>query len=577
MSEHNEFQSPENSNSNNSEEENKAFKELRNLLVGPEKTQIDNINKKLEFIKVNEEELSHALPQAVVLSTKKDNNLTKALTPAVEEVIDYSIKKNPKKLADAIFPIIGPAIRKAISNALSELTQSVNQSLEHSFNLKWRLEALRTGKPFSEIVLSNSLLYRVEQVFLIHEKTGIPLQHVVLGQLKTQDSDLVSGMLKAIQDFVEDSFGAQEGDELESFKVGDLSIWLEEGPGAIIAAVIRGNAPHEYRNILKEALENIHLEFGNELESFNGDASIFDESRPYLEACLISKSQQSEKESSSLPLILLFAILIPILVWSAFKIHKNIIWSDYINSIRSEPGMVITDYGRKSGKYFITGLKDPLAADPNKILSKSKLKPENVISKWEPYLSFNPDLIIKRVSKKFDIPKTVTINYNDGILYGSGNASKNWVENVSKGALNVPGVYEIDFNKINTLNPEEIKALINKIENANIYFDSGSYRIKPSQRRILRETINYFHNLTGLLTPDKNKLDLQIFGSTDNIGTYEENYNLSIRRAENIKNFIIENGINLNSIKIVGIDEADNLLHNSASDRRVYFKINMSN
>ena len=41
--------------------------------------------------------------------------------------------------------------------------------------LKWRVESIRTGRPFAEIVLMHSLLYRVEQVFLIHRETGLVL------------------------------------------------------------------------------------------------------------------------------------------------------------------------------------------------------------------------------------------------------------------------------------------------------------------------------------------------------------------------------------------------------------------
>ena len=76
---------------------------------------------------------------------------------------------------------MGPAIRRAIAEALRAMVDSFNQVLQHSLSaraLRWRVEAWRTGRPFAEVVLSHSLVYRVEQVFLVHRDTGLLLQHV---------------------------------------------------------------------------------------------------------------------------------------------------------------------------------------------------------------------------------------------------------------------------------------------------------------------------------------------------------------------------------------------------------------
>jgi len=150
---------------------------------------------------------------------------------------------------------MGPAIRKAISSALSGMIESFNQTLSYSVSvrgLRWRLEALRTGKSFAEVVLMHTLLYRVEQVFLIHKKTGLLLQHVSAVPGAVQDADMVSGMLTAIQDFVHDSFSSRRSDELETLQVGDLTVWIEQGPLAILAGVIRGNAPSDVPRSLRK-------------------------------------------------------------------------------------------------------------------------------------------------------------------------------------------------------------------------------------------------------------------------------------------------------------------------------------
>ena len=60
---------------------------------------------------------------------------------------------------------------------------------------------------------------------------------------EVQDADMVSGMLTAIRDFVGDSFKVSEDEGLEALKVGELSVWIEQGPQAVLAAVMRGSAP----------------------------------------------------------------------------------------------------------------------------------------------------------------------------------------------------------------------------------------------------------------------------------------------------------------------------------------------
>ena len=165
------------------------------------------------------------------------------------------MRKDPKPLADAIFPIMGPAIRKSIAAALSGMVQSLNQTLSYSLSaqgLKWRWEALRTGKSFSEVVLLHTLRYRVEQVFLIHRETGLLLRHLSAGASVVQDADMVSGMLTAIQDFVKDSFTVGQGDQLQTMQLVDLTVWIEQGPLAILAGAIRGTAPQELREVFRK-------------------------------------------------------------------------------------------------------------------------------------------------------------------------------------------------------------------------------------------------------------------------------------------------------------------------------------
>src|ERR1700677_3956170 len=203
----NETGDPSRAGEGNGSEQPDDLEKLRHLLLAPERKQIDELRLRLGM-EAQTEMISQALPQAMRLSSARDEQLSKAITPAVESALKESVKRDPTVLTDAVFPIIGPAIRKAITEAFEKMMQSLNQTMEHSLSvqgLKWRIEAFRTGKSFAEVVLLRTLIYRVEQVFLIHKETGLLLLHVEADNISVTDTDMVSGMLTAIRDFGHDA------------------------------------------------------------------------------------------------------------------------------------------------------------------------------------------------------------------------------------------------------------------------------------------------------------------------------------------------------------------------------------
>src|SRR5580692_9012266 len=259
---------------------NHAYEELRHLIVAPEQEGIATIQERLDNLEKRTADVSVVVAEAIQMRREKGDDLAlaAALAPTIQETLRESVRRDPHVLADALFPVMGPAIRKSIAETLRGMLESFNEALEHSLSwrgIKWRIEGFRTGKPFAEIVLMHSLLYRVEQVFLIHRETGLVLNHVVAPSAPAQDAAMVAGLLSAIQQFARDSFQPGQTENLDSLNVGELEVWIEEGPDAVLAAVIRGHAPADYRLTMKEALEEIQQRYSSALENFKGDANPF--------------------------------------------------------------------------------------------------------------------------------------------------------------------------------------------------------------------------------------------------------------------------------------------------------------
>lgn len=107
-----------------------------------------------------------------------------------------------------------------------------------------------------------------------------------------------------------------------------------------------------------------------------------------------------------------------------------------------------------------------------------------------------------------------------------------------------------------------------------IEFDLNSDRILPSNTPILNNAVNYINSSEGSYT---------VIGGTDTRGTNEYNQKLSERRANNVKNYLIQNGVNSGKLDAVGRGET-NLKYpecepatkcpewKNRANRRVYFE-----
>jgi outer membrane protein OmpA-like peptidoglycan-associated protein len=521
------------------------LKELRRLLFVPEEAQVSKIQERLDDPEIHAEDVSSVLPDAIRIGTARDDKLARSLQPTVEDAILTSVRRDPQVLVDALFPVMGPAIRKAISSALASMLESFNETLERSFSaqgVRWRLEAWRTGKPLAEVILLRTLVYRVEQVFLIHRKTGLLLQHVSAIPRRDEDADMIAGMLTAIRDFVHDSFGGREGDSLDTFQVGELSVWVEPGPLAAIAAVIRGNAPKDLRGVFTDAIERIHREQAVALDAFEGDAAPFERSLPLLEACL--KGERRKRADRTIEgrtgravrflRVAAAVLLVAVAAWGVASYRRNQRWNAYLGRLASEPGIVVTTSGRRGGKYFVNGLRDPLAADPVAMLAASRFSARKVASDWSPYQALAPEIIAKRARTVLDAPASVALAVRDGALVATGSASGPWIAEARARARAIAGISRYDDAGLADADSTRLEALRRRIEERVLLFPRGSSELPPAESAKLRDTTADVGEVARLATALDRSVRIEVIGRGDSVGTEETNLALSRRRAERI-------------------------------------------
>lgn len=489
-----------------------ALARLRGIILGRERDAIRRIEQKLED--------------------------PEGLSPIVERALTASVRRDPKPLADALFPVMGPAIRRAISQALAGMMQSVNQALEHTFSLRglaWRWEAIRTGTSFAEVVLRHSLLYRVEQVFLVHRESGLLLQHVTAPSTAAQPPDMVAGMLTAIQDFTRDSFGVDQEEMLETMQVGELTVWVEQGARTLLAAVIRGHAPFEFRAEMQRAIEAIEGEHATELARFQGDASPFLRSRPRLDGLLLMEAREPDRRTPwrTYGLLAVAVILAAVLLVPRFMRERR--WHAYLDRLRDEPGVIVTDAGRQDGHYVVRGLRDPQARDPMTLLADQKLGAGEVTGRWEPYVALLPQFILSRATRALAPPPTIGLRLVADTLVATGVAPEAWFTRASALAPALAGVGTLSLERRQPRELPQILPLVSAVEAHRVLFPTGVSLLDSTASTEAAAIAADVARLDSVARGLGLTLRLTVIGSADDQGNADANERLRMERADALR------------------------------------------
>ncbi|UCG87154.1 MAG: OmpA family protein [Gemmatimonadota bacterium] len=536
------------------------FSALRELLIGDEKRVLEELQRRIAALETPEE-LAAMLPDAVALRTAQDKKLARALSPTIDEAISEAVQRNPQQITQAIFPIIGPAIRKAIAETMAGFVNTLNRAIEHSLSfrgLRWRIEAWRSGVPYAQVVIKHALVYRVEQLFLIHRETGLPLTHVAQKDLDSQDADLVSGMLTAIRDFVSDSFDAGSEAGLRTFTVGEVTVLVEAGPRALLAAIVRGQHPAEFIDRLQGTLETIHLQFATALNQFNGDAAPFEATVPLLEACLDTVLTTDRPGIRRGKLRIAWGIAFAILALLAvLAIRSSRRWNRALESIEHEPGIILVEANRGFRRPQLRGMRDPLAANPMMLLAQMGVDSSRVNAVWEPYLSFDSSIVIARARTLLDPPPSLELELRDNVMLASGTAPADWLARSSRLATQIPGVEGLDLSAVTLSVPNDLRDLASQIEQRRILFNVGSAVLAATARNIAAEVADSFRHLQQLSGDALYYATLNILGRTDTTGSNETNRVLSQERARNVVALLASLGIAEDMMSGVGIGTTD--------------------
>lgn len=210
-------------------------------------------------------------------------DMVDALHPIIAETIRTNVSESREQMIEALYPITGELVQRSVTEAMREFARRIDQQMRTTFSVQsmiQRVQAQMQGVSEAELAMRRSLPFQVERLFFVHRESGILLHHLLpadeahptaLAATSVDDSDLISGMLTAIQDFVQDALGRGEEGQLDAIQYGNQQILIETARYTYIAIVVRGIEPSGLRAAMRSCAYEIERDHAAALRAFDGD------------------------------------------------------------------------------------------------------------------------------------------------------------------------------------------------------------------------------------------------------------------------------------------------------------------
>jgi outer membrane protein OmpA-like peptidoglycan-associated protein len=277
-------------------------------------------------------------------------------------------------------------------------------------------------------------------------------------------------------------------------------------------------------------------------------------------------------------------------VWTMQAYRERQQWDQYLERLAQEPGIVVVESGRRGGKFYVSGLKDPLATDPSTLVVPAGLAAEAVTSRWEPYYALHPAFVATRARDLLRPPSGVTLEYNDGLLKAIGPAPTEWVEESKRLAPAVAGVrrFEYSLGSSERAKPADPPApqsdaeeqLKRRIESTALSFQMAESTLAPGQQETLRELVFDFRDLNRALRARGARATVEIIGHTSD-GSNVANQGLSRARAQGVHALLRDYSFDALDFTAIGQETPDAPADpkGPARDRsrRVSFRVHLQN
>ncbi len=122
----------------------------------------------------------------------------------------------------------------------------------------------------------------LEDVFLLYHRDGLLIKHETRRLRPDIDTDILSGMLTAVQAFVKDALRGDDSGDLNEMTVGHMHILIGRGKWLVLAARIEGDGSESWTDQIQRCIQDMEDHHWDQLEDWDGDMVLAGVLSPYV-------------------------------------------------------------------------------------------------------------------------------------------------------------------------------------------------------------------------------------------------------------------------------------------------------
>ncbi|MEG3930491.1 OmpA family protein [Microcoleus sp. T3_B1] len=484
--------------------------------------------------------------------SESPDEIAMAIAPEMATAIKQQIHLKREAMSDALYPIIGSTILKYIAEMMREINEKVESALSPE-GISRKIKAKIQGISEAELLMKETTPLSVKAVFLIQTQSGLVISAVQHSEREQLESDMVAGMLTAIRAFVNDCI-SQSGNvaEIDAIEYGTSTIVLEVAGSCYLAVVMQGETRQWFKYKMRSIFNNIVQEYGDKLQSFNGDpATVPPEVNSKLQKLIDTEVKVKSRKRPILPMIGLAALGLIGLPWGIHQYRSGV-----EASLEADTNLALQSAPELSVYRIVADVKDKLLQISGRVPNQNlRLKAEKIAQQVAPQsrienkiiaVEVPPDPVlveadVKRTAALLNKVESINISarYAEGKVAVAGSVSQvPDAQKITQAFEKIPGVKSVTNTVIiGTPPPPKI------IMPVRVYFGAGSASLQA------KDVAQKLSKVKEYMEKNRTK-NLRIVGYSDFKSSPTENQNLALERATNVKNILVRQGINGNRIQV---------------------------
>jgi hypothetical protein len=457
------------------------FEALKVALLGEELNKLQALHAKYEDDESFLSRSAKQLPQAILQNSANSGSIVNALKVPVVSSLSLAAKSHKEELTKALAPVILPIIGQTVSNAVGELKNHIEVMTSSMFTaqgLRWRMEARKTGKTYTEIAFKSKYKFVLHHLVLNSKNTGVVLAHSSAeGFEKSVAEPSKISLAQAARDACKKIAFTSGISGIEKLTIDEYQLYTAHGVFCSLSCVTSGEVPDEFLVQFLQCTNNIEMDHNKALLNPLHNAGDFTGVDAQLTQLLAYVPVKEEavvaKKSSILPKLILWLLCLLLLAYIAWVYYNKHEKEKITDALHGNEGFVtLAVEGDTYNGWQVRGMHDPSIFYANKLNLEPKVLNKTVFN-TTPFVSLSPKSMLARLNKKIPPNPTVALSFKPevpGTLFAKGTAEPAWIEQFKTKASNIEGIQAVDTSELiaNTNPMVQIEALKKQLE--EIYF-----------------------------------------------------------------------------------------------------------